>query len=62
MGDNKNSFFKYVNGKRRTRANIGATVDEDYVTNRDIDRDVEYIFLPLSSTPMMGSVTLCSLS
>lgn len=38
MGDNKNSYFKYVNGKRRTRANIGAIVDEDYVKNRDIDK------------------------
>lgn len=38
VGDNK-KVFKYVNVKRRTRANIGPILDEDgHLTNRDTDK------------------------
>ena len=39
MGDNKEGFFKHVNRKRRTRANIGLILDEDgQLTNKDIGK------------------------
>ncbi|KAK4828562.1 hypothetical protein QYF61_027531 [Mycteria americana] len=37
--DNKKGFFKYVNSKRRTRANIGVLLDEvGHLKNRDVDK------------------------
>ena len=39
MGNNKKSFSKYVNSKRRTRDNADLILDEDsHPTNKDIDK------------------------
>ena len=63
-GTIKKSFFKYVYRKRRTRRNIALILDEDgHLTNWDIDKAETFnAFLPLYSTPVIGSGSPAALS